>query len=131
MRHPLAAFLSDPPTPANDVPLIVAVGTNELLRVQRAVFSAIGVRFLGFRHGDTALLALLTSPAAAVLVERPVDRPADRLIAELVVQGETAPIIRLGDADGVGGVAPPQSPAAARALLVRAGVLGHRLRPLG
>ncbi len=127
MTLPIRDTETELPKPANDVPLIVMVGPNDELRVQRAVFSAVGVRFLGFRHGDTALLALLTSPASAILVSRPADMPADHLIAEMVSQGEVAPIIRMGDDKGI---SLPQSPAAARSLLVRAGVISRRLRSL-
>ena len=127
MTLPIRDIEVELPKPANDVPLIIMVGPNEELRVQRAVFSAVGVRFLGFRHGDTALLALLTSPASAIMVSTPADMPADHLIAEMVSQGEVAPIIRLGEDHGM---SLPQSPAAARSLLVRVGVLNRRLRTL-
>lgn len=119
IRRPLT-----PPVAANDVPLIVMVAPQSDLRVQRSVFSAIGVRFLGFRHGDTALLALLTIQASAIYVVTPVDMTPVAFLAGLFEQGECAPVAVIGR----DGEVLPQTPSAARASLARMGVLPSCLR---
>lgn len=112
---------AEPPLPANDVPMVVMVGPLPDLAGQRALFTALGVRFLGFRHGDTLLLALLTTPASVILLGSPADMTPVTLLRALADQGERAPVVRHEDAGW------PRSVAAAQALLVRLGVLPPRL----
>jgi hypothetical protein len=116
------------PLPANDIPMIVMVGPQAQLRVQRALYWAVGVRFLGFRHADTALLALMTMTCNVVMVTTPADMSAGAFIDAVRAEGHAMPVIRLDASEAPLGEPLPQTPAAARSLLVRTEVLAPRIR---
>lgn len=116
-----------PPAAANDVPLVVMIAPQAVLDGQRAVFASVGVRFLGFRYGETALLALMSLRADVIVVATPVDMTPSAFMSGLLEQGETAPVAIIGQ----DGLRQPRTAVAARSLLTRVGVLSAPLRLVG